>query len=410
MNLLRSLSVVSLCLVSLTAHAGVMLTANAYDTPGLPGYQTFDLTASSSVGYVNGFDFVDGELTGPMHQGSAPSDDPWASYGADKLFGGLAGDAADSHWLVDSSDGFAIQSSQSDSELAAAFVFSTSSGLRDTYRSLPFARIVTNNPSAVSLGGEFLVEQYWSDGGGAGATLFDVNTLLSEISTGGAPVYTTFPDRPTPPVVEPPVVTPPAVTPPLVELPTVTPPVLPESPVVDPPVVTPPVVEPIEPITLPVEPPVYELPTVTVEGYQNQLTDRQAAIQKQIDALKAEQESVNDLLAASEEPGFVPPANGVIGMPYRTRWPVYPIYQWPGTILTIDVVDTTAIDLTDYVSNRGVMNSDLTFTNFAYDGDASSLAFTANAVTAFDVVPEPAAAVLALVVLVGVQCRRSPEV
>lgn len=382
MNLLRPLCAAFLWVASLTASAGVMLTADVYDTPGLPGYQTFDLTASSSVGFLNGFDFTDsglGGINGPLHQGAAPGGDPMTSYTADMLFGGLSGDAADSHWLVNSTDGFAVQSSQSDLSLETAYVFGSASGLRDTYRSLPFARIVTNDPSAVSLNGEFLVEQRWSDGAGAGTKLFDVGALLSEISTGPAPVYTTFPDRPAPPAVEePPIVepsdpiTPPGNEPPRVETPVAIPPVVPEPPAVEPTEEIPPAAEPV---VLPTEVVVWPSEPVTLPEYLGK--------------------------------------GNVWQHPYwNEQCLVYtePFAIGVGAWQVIDVtseIDLEVIELSDFVTTRGVVSGEPVFINVAYDGDASSLAFATDAVVELGATPEPTTAVLLLLAVCGsVRYRR----
>ncbi|MEO0531262.1 MAG: hypothetical protein AAF266_11910 [Planctomycetota bacterium] len=393
---LRFAALAAVCLCPLAGSAGVVLTANVYDTPGLPGYQTFDLTASSSTGYLNGFDFTKsglGGITGPLHQGAAPSDDPFAAYGADTLFGGSTGNAADSHWLVNSTDGFAVQSSQSGSDLGTAFVFGGTSGLRDTYRSLPFARIVTNDPSAVSLNGEFLVEQYWSDGGGAGPELFNVSTLLSDVTAGPAPEYTTFPERPRP-VFEP------VITPPVVDPPTVTPDPLPE----------PPQPEPVDPITPPADP-----PTLSVDDYRNQLTDRQSELQRQIDALKAEQAKLDGLIAESEQPGFVPPTNVITIQPYPTRWPGYTLQPWIEPVQTIDVtvgtaIDFTVIDINDLVLDRSLFNDGFVSLTSYVDNDWNTDGFTLAAAGAnalpVDVIPEPGSFALAALACVAVRTRR----
>lgn len=456
MNLLRSLSVVSLSLVSLTAHSGVMLTADVYDTPGLPGYQTFDLTASSSVGYLNGFDFTNsglGGITGPLHQGAAPGGDPMASYTADMLFGGLSGDVADSHWLVDAADGFSVKSSQSESELAAAFVFGTASGLRDTYRSLPFARIVTNDPSTVLLQGEFLVKKrydHMSIGFGAAITE-PLEMVLSDVSTGGLPTLGAFsdpfgPDAATvasdpaaahqaeymrgraaaaeivsrerlglfdasygmekyareeerkrasekfeawmnspeylemikaeaeaamlagaveelPPVLHPPVVQP---------IEQVTPPIVPEPPTVEPteemPPATEPVVVPTEVVVWPSEP--LTLPEYLGKGnvWQHPYWNEQCIVYTE------------------------PFAIGV------------------GAWQVIDVtseIDLEVIELSDFVTTRGVVSGEPVFINVAYDSDASSLAFATDAVVELGATPEPTTAVLLLLAVCGsVRYRR----
>lgn len=176
------------------ANAGVFLSAEVFDTPGLPGYQTYELTATTADGYLNGFDFVGGGIGGPLYQSDAD----------DRLFGGSSAGSADSHWLVDSSDGFTVQAAQSPSELSGAIAFSQSSGLRDSYRSLPFARLVTNDPSAVRIQGEFLLARRYNDTvqGFGSSVLSPVDSWLSEISTDGVPTLGSFAEPPGPTAAE----------------------------------------------------------------------------------------------------------------------------------------------------------------------------------------------------------------
>ena len=189
--------------LSPVAHAGMILTAEVYDTPGLAGFQTYDVTASSLEGFVNGFDFsasgssTTGPLygiTGPLYQGGG--EDIYAAALKDRLFDDGSGELADTRWLVASHTGLQIGASQSAESLHTAFTFLGTSTQRDTLRNLPFVRLVTNDPSAVRLKGEFLVNQFWSDGTSADRALHSVDTLLSDISVAPAPKIESFPDVP----------------------------------------------------------------------------------------------------------------------------------------------------------------------------------------------------------------------
>lgn len=184
--------------IASVAKGEVTLTASVYDTPGLPGFWTYDITASSSAGFLNGFSFygADDGISGPLHQATPGMD--FSSAGGisyDSLFS-TGGSVSDSHWLVPEGKGIYVGASQSAEGLYAAYTFLGSSGLRDTFRSMPLARLVTNDPAAVSLTGDFAINQFWNDGTDLGTSLFGVNTLLSDIPVAAAPVYDTFPAVP----------------------------------------------------------------------------------------------------------------------------------------------------------------------------------------------------------------------
>lgn len=184
---------------SSAAVGEVVLSATAYDTPGLPGYKTYDIIASSPEGFVNGFSFYgknDG-ISGPLYQATAEVDFlATGGFRADSLFAN-DGSSADSHWLVSEIDGLHIGASQSANGLYGAYALLGSSPLRDSLRSMPLVRLVTNDPTAVSLTGDFVVEQFWNDGTALGSGLFSVNALLSDIPIATAPVYDSFPEVPT---------------------------------------------------------------------------------------------------------------------------------------------------------------------------------------------------------------------
>lgn len=186
---------------------GLQLTASVVDTPGLPGFQTFDISVTSFDGYVNTFGFTDDGISGPLHHGGV--DDSLTSLLADRLFDDGSGVLTDSRWLVDETMGLSIRAGQSDDGLHGAYSIYGNSGYRDTFRTLPLARLVTDDPEAVRITGEFVVNRYWDDGVEDGDLLYEVDTLLSDILVGDAPTDLGFPTRPEPPadpvVVQPPV-------------------------------------------------------------------------------------------------------------------------------------------------------------------------------------------------------------
>ena len=227
------LAALAACLLTSPAAAGVILTADVYDTPGLPGYQTFDLTASSPDGYLGTFGFYGRGLygsrkgiSGPLYQGGVGNELGVAL--GDRLYGDFSSPASDSRWLIDGSAHLSIGAKQSSEGMYGAFA-PRGDANRNPQRNLPFARLVTNDPSAVRLNGEFVVDGYWSDGGSAGQTMHGVDTLLSDVTIGAAPVFDSFPDRPapltpeSPPAVSQPVADPPAYVPPVVTPPASTP-------------------------------------------------------------------------------------------------------------------------------------------------------------------------------------------
>lgn len=190
---LRFLFATAAALVAGPATAGVMLTAEVYDTPGMPGYQTYDLTASSPVGFVNGFSFLRGDgVVGPVHQGPVSgSDDPW---GGDRLFGPLD-DSMDSRWLVAPDDGLQIGGSQSADGLHLAYTFVGENNYR--HRNLPILRLTTNDPSAVRITGDFDIGLKWDDGTFGDSQKHRVETRLSDIAVGSATAYSGLPAVPT---------------------------------------------------------------------------------------------------------------------------------------------------------------------------------------------------------------------
>lgn len=54
------------------AHADLTLTAEAYETPGLEGYWTYDITATIQDGYFTTFDFY-GHPEAGIHKGISGS-------------------------------------------------------------------------------------------------------------------------------------------------------------------------------------------------------------------------------------------------------------------------------------------------------------------------------------------------
>ncbi len=176
-----------------TALGGIILTADVYDTPGMPGFQTYDLTATSAGGFVNAFDFYDSAgrgITGSLHQGG----DDWSR--RDRLFGDLLAEPVDSHWLVGQEVGLSIGARQSSQGIHAAYTFTRVGGQKDKHRQLPFVRLVTDNPASVRIKGEFLVAERYTNRSLAlrQPRVVEVDSTLLEVPVGGAPTIGAFDD------------------------------------------------------------------------------------------------------------------------------------------------------------------------------------------------------------------------
>lgn len=121
-TVLAALLTASLGMVS-TTHAFVDLVAEAYPTPGVPGFTTFDLYGLTDEGFLNAFDFgdVNGSgrgITGPLRQTGGP----------------FSSTVDDSGWLVTNDDRASILGiRESENELRGIYVYRGFSPERDLY-------------------------------------------------------------------------------------------------------------------------------------------------------------------------------------------------------------------------------------------------------------------------------------
>jgi hypothetical protein len=118
-----------LVLAPVAARAEIFLTAEVVPTPGLEGFFTYNVTATSNVGKINVFGFgghsLSGDnrgISGPLHQSLA------GGVFDDLLPPELQGDPqfspdTDSRFLFPSSDILAITPNKSDDYLGATFAF-----------------------------------------------------------------------------------------------------------------------------------------------------------------------------------------------------------------------------------------------------------------------------------------------
>lgn len=184
------------------AQAELVLTAEAFDTPGLPGFQTYTLTASASDGYVAAFDFVGkGQrgVFGPVRQsvslgqpvlfGDDPTPSPVSTYDPHQ----------DTRFLVEEAAGLHMLAGESDESLQAVYALIGHEPRLD-FKHMEFAQIVTSEPEAVRLNGGFVV---WTPWGPSGGTQVAVDVMLADIALGPAPDLATPAPPPPPPTPEP---------------------------------------------------------------------------------------------------------------------------------------------------------------------------------------------------------------
>lgn len=365
------------------ATAGVMLTAEVYDTPGLPGYRTYDLTASSPGGFVNGFSFLnaggDGIL-GPLHQGSPPGEGD--ALFADRLFG-LADDSIDTRWLVSPEDGLQIGASQSSDGLGLAYTFLGDSNYQ--HRNLPLVRLTTNDPSSVRIAGDFDIGFQWSDGTRGTNSKQRVETWLADVPISAAPAYSGYPEVPAAVLAERA-----AEAQRIAELEdrlnaeqqardqviadrkqqehlqqqaetearrqALEAERLAEAEAArlaqeaaDPTALDPPTIHPIE------------QPTVTIDEYQQGLDQRAELIRQQIEQLNGQLVEVEEQRKASESPGFEVPSAGyfpIVSVPIRSV--ELSTYTLPEHLVTLNAISSvftidiasTQIALSDIISTR----------------------------------------------------------
>lgn len=198
---LLALSVSVLCAAS--ARGELDFTAEFSPTPGLSGFNTYRITATSDLGNIVGFDFSSSGnygVTGPINQVN-PFGQPTVY--KDSFLAG-ADPLQDSHFLFKCTDVASLFPQESASDLHAAFALIGDRQL-SIGNSVPFLQIATQSASDVFLKGSLVVrrpdDQFIE---------FSINTKLSDITVGAAPSLTVQPvPAPEPVIVTPPVVQPP---------------------------------------------------------------------------------------------------------------------------------------------------------------------------------------------------------
>jgi hypothetical protein len=155
-------------------------------TLGLPGFDTYQITATSNLGSVVGVDFVgDGSrgIFGPLNQ--------IQPYGQTTIFPSpvLTSDnlAEDSQFLVKSNDVLSILTSESGDHLQGAFSFLGDKQL-SAGQSLSFAQLTTADPTAVTLNGTIVTRDALGN-----YQQETVNSRLSDILMGAAPQIALLP-------------------------------------------------------------------------------------------------------------------------------------------------------------------------------------------------------------------------
>ena len=130
-------------------------------TPGLAGYRTYTLTATSDAGKIIGFNFDrtggsglgfygDFGQSNPFGATTVFNDTPEAQYAA-------AGNhiKADTHFLVKGADGIAVNASESPTYIGAAWNIANTGNATS---SLVFAQVVLREGSVAPYAGDFTVE------------------------------------------------------------------------------------------------------------------------------------------------------------------------------------------------------------------------------------------------------------
>ncbi|WP_425396247.1 hypothetical protein [Aeoliella sp.] len=185
-----------------TARAEIFLSAEVMPTPGLAGFSTYTITATSNVGKITAYDFGTNPgatglgVFGPLHQGpfDAVFDVPAISLAAaDPLYAPVA----DTRFLISSNDVLAVRPQETSETLKAAFAFH-GTARRETTASQSFLQIVTEDPTAVHLSG--LIISQWNDQAADGV-VDAIDISLTDIPIGPAPDLASLPVF-TPPVKE----------------------------------------------------------------------------------------------------------------------------------------------------------------------------------------------------------------
>ena len=225
-----ALATTFLTLLASPGRCELFFTAEVMPAVGLPGFETYRLTATSDLGNIVGFDFTEvgnfgvfGELNqvSPGGQSTIYTD-------VNDIFGSQD-TSQDTQFLLHSSSVVSILNSESANSLHGAFAFAGDNQLTAP-RNLPFLQIATPNPSSILLRGGAITRRA---NGQMVDEYFDIR--LPDIRI-GAPAD--VPLLPIPDVTPDPVV----VTPP--PIPIQSPPIDPPS---DPPFTPPTVPEPVAP-------------------------------------------------------------------------------------------------------------------------------------------------------------------
>jgi hypothetical protein len=224
-----------------SARAELDLTAEFSPTPGLDGFNTYRITATSDLGNIVGFDFSSSGnygVTGPMNQLN-PFGQPTV-YQDSMLAGGNP--LQDSHFLFNCSDVLTLFPEESATSLHAAFALIGDRQL-SIGNSVPFLQLATQSASDIVLKGSLVIRRPNDE-----YVELNIDTKLSDLTIGAAPNLAVLPIPPPEPVVVPPPVVSPPIQPPHVPEPA---PIVQPGPIVVPPVVVPPpapVPSPIDPI------------------------------------------------------------------------------------------------------------------------------------------------------------------
>ncbi|MAT70288.1 MAG: hypothetical protein CMJ58_12285 [Planctomycetaceae bacterium] len=162
MKLSGILCTVALSLVAFagSASAATVISLDRQDSPGDAGWETIVMTATSDAGNIIGFNFDSGGGSGLGFAGPLLQVDPFGQKAIfndvpGAIFGAAGSDILnDTHFLVPSAQGIAINAAESADSLAGAFNFSNAGAQGP---SLAFAQLVGVKGNTVSYAGDFTV-------------------------------------------------------------------------------------------------------------------------------------------------------------------------------------------------------------------------------------------------------------
>ncbi|QDT70549.1 hypothetical protein MalM25_34970 [Planctomycetes bacterium MalM25] len=360
-----------------------MVSADIYETPGLPGYQTYDLSLKVDEGAFITLTFdpaVGGGISGPLHQS------PGFMGTASQVFdGGLDdGNLADSRFLMrPGSENLVFNDDESESHLST--VYGTFGPHLDyTVSEVPLARLVTNAPADIQVLGSVGI----SPSPTSRPETHRVDFKLSDFSIDQAPLPIDVPGAqraaaaeeyrrkmaeaqltPEPPVAEP------------------TEPVNPDP-------------QPEPPAATPQEP---TNPTVTLEAYQQGLDEKASAILARMEQLNSSLSEVIELRTASEQPGFQLPTTPVSlpGVSTPSFSIVYTDHQIAIDAIQIDPIELRLFEVNDFVATTTVFDADAVWARSTLDLSAvQSNAFALHATA-----PEPGGLAMLVVAIAGLASR-----